>query len=130
MENNPRNGFSFSKFFRSFKYALSGIVKVFRSEPNFRIHTLAAIIAVSAGFYFHITKSEWLAVIITITLVFTVETINSAFEKFTDLVSPGHHPLAGWVKDVAAAAVLITAVGAAIVGLVVFVPYLVAAVGF
>ena len=77
-----------------------------------------------AGIFFGITKAEWLAVIICIGMVITAELFNSAIERLVDMVSPQWQSIAGEVKDIAAGAVLVTAIAAAIVGLIVFVPYL------
>ena len=106
------------------KYALKGMADLFKSQPNARMHAIATIAVTTAGFYFKISKEEWLAVVLSITLVISLEAVNTAFEYLTDLVSPEYHPLAGKVKDVAAAAVLIAATGAAVVGLIVFLPHL------
>ena len=78
--------------------------------------------AVGAGFLLGISRLEWVAIVICILLVTAAEAMNTALEYLTDLVSPGFHELAGKAKDAAAAAVLITAIGAVIVGLLIFVP--------
>ena len=114
------------KRINSFKYAFRGIYAMFRSEPNARIHLVVMILVIIAGLYFEITPGQWLAVIICIGMVLAAEAFNTALEALTDLVSPEHHPLAGKVKDVAAAAVLITAITAIITGLFVFLPELLA----
>lgn len=124
MENNPRKGFSLSRFIKGFAYAFSGIAKVFISEQNFRFHTLATLVVVAAGFYFNVSKNEWIALVFAIGAVLTAEAFNSAVEKLVDMVSPQQHPQAGWIKDVTAGAVLLISIAAAVVGLVVFVPYL------
>jgi diacylglycerol kinase (ATP) len=112
-----------SKFLTSFKYAFAGITKVFISEFNFRFHSFAAIAVIIAGFVLDITRTEWLFIVLAIGIVLVTEAINSAIEKLVDLVSPQQQPLAGWVKDVAAGAVLIAAITAAVIGALVFVPY-------
>ena len=93
-----------------------------RSQPNARVHLAIAVLAVAAGFYFRISRIEWILVVISIALVFAMEAVNTALEYLTDLVSPEYHPLAGKAKDVAATAVLFVAAGAAAVGLIVFLP--------
>lgn len=115
----------FSRYVQSFGYAFSGIKKVFISERNFRFHSLAAILVVSLGFVLNITHTEWLFVILAIGLVITAEALNTAIEKLVDLVSPEKNTKAGWVKDVAAGAVLLASICAFVIGLLVFVPYLV-----
>ena len=108
----------------SFRYAFRGLSDLFRGQPNARIHLLAAILAVALGFYCHISRMEWIALSICISLVLALEALNTALEYLTDLVSPEFHPLAGKAKDIAAAAVLLAAAGAVVVGLLIFIPRL------
>lgn len=109
---------------RSFKYAGKGIYILLREEHNAWIHCLAILVVTIAGFYFDITKSEWIAVLFCFGLVLAAEAINTSIEKLVDLVSPERNPLAGDVKDLAAGAVLICAFVAAIIGGIIFIPYL------
>jgi diacylglycerol kinase len=108
----------------SFRFAFKGIRVLFASQPNARIHLIAALLAVLAGWYTGISHLEWLILTGWITLVICLEAVNTALEFLTDLVSPQHHPLAGKVKDVAAAAVLLAAAGAVISGGLIFLPKL------
>lgn len=108
----------------SFRYAWLGIRQLFPGQVNIRIHLVAAVAVLAMGFFFEITVGEWIAVILSVALVLAAEAFNTAIEKLTDLVSPGYDARAGQVKDLAAAAVLIVSVGALLVGLVVFIPYL------
>jgi diacylglycerol kinase (ATP) len=110
------------KRLNSFRYAFAGIADLFSSHPNAKIHLLAALAAVAAGCYFQLNTTEWCLVAISIAAVLAAEGFNSALEYLTDLVSPNHHPLAGKAKDMAAGAVLLTAIGAATVGILVFLP--------
>jgi diacylglycerol kinase (ATP) len=93
-----------------------------KNQPNARIHLIFSAAVVIAGFHYHISKAEWLAVIICMAMVLGLEALNTAVEYLCDLVSPEYHPLAGKAKDVAAAAVFIAAIGAVGVGLLVFAP--------
>ena len=111
------------KSIRSFKYAFLGIGWVVRSENNARIHLAATISGIIAAFYFNISKSEWLWIILCIALVWITEIINTGLEKLVDLVSPNFHPLAGKVKDLGAAAVLIAALFSIICAVVIFSSY-------
>jgi diacylglycerol kinase len=113
----------------SFRYAFRGLASLVRSQPNARIHLAALALAAAAGFFFEISRQEWLAVLVCAALVLSLEAVNTAIEHLTDLVSPGFHPLAGKAKDVAAAAVLIAALGSVLVGALVFLPKIVAALG-
>ena len=81
-----------------------------------------AVVAVALGFLLKISAAEWLAVVVSIAFVLALEAINTALEFLTDLVSPHIHPLARDVKDVAAGAVLVAAMGAAVVGAIIFLP--------
>lgn len=89
-----------------------------------RIHILSAVAVVIAGFAFHITRTEWCLLVGSMGLVITAEIINTAIENLTNLVSPEINPLAGKAKDLAAGAVLIAAITAAVIGSIVFLPYL------
>ncbi len=113
----------------SFKYAFKGIRDLFKSEPNATIHLIAAIVALTLGFYFSISTTEWFFVIFAIVLVFSAEAFNTALEHLTNLVSPKFNELAGKTKDAAAAAVLFIAIGAAIVGTIIFLPKIMALFG-
>jgi diacylglycerol kinase (ATP) len=113
----------FKRRILSFKYAFQGIRWAFATQPNLWIHLIAAIIVVILGSYFDIQKFEWIVLIGCITSVFTLEFINTAFEWMVDSVYKEKHPLAGKIKDVAAAAVLVVAIATAIVGVIIFYPY-------
>ncbi|NUN99503.1 MAG: diacylglycerol kinase family protein [Saprospiraceae bacterium] len=111
---------------RSFKFAFEGLAELLVHEPNMRIHVTAAVLAVFAGVWFSITPAEWAMVVLSIAIVMGGEAMNTAIEHLADLVSPEYHPLIKKAKDVAAAAVFLFAVGAAVVGLIIFLPRLIA----
>ncbi len=106
----------------SFKYAFKGIRELILSQPNAKIHLFAAFLVLFLGFFFQISSTEWCIVILCIYLVLAAEAFNTALEYLTDLVSPDFHPLAGKTKDLAAAGVLLTSIGAALCGLIIFLP--------
>ncbi len=110
----------------SFGHAFRGLGDLFATQVHARIHAVAGGVAVGLGFYLKISPGEWCLVVLSIAAVLAAEAMNTAIEYWTDLVSPEHHPLAGKAKDVAAAAVLLTAIGAAIVGGIIFLPKLLA----
>ena len=112
------------KFIRGFGYALNGIWHAAATQLNFRVHLVAALVAVYAGYALHISKDEWLWIILCIALVLIAELFNTAVEFLVDLVSPEYNKKAGLVKDMSAGAVLITAIGALAIGLIIFVPKL------
>ncbi len=110
------------KRFKSFLFAFKGIADLFKNTPNAQIHLMFAIAVVVCGFIFDISKTEWMFCILSISLVLMAEGFNTALEYLTDLVSPDYHELAGKTKDVAAGAVFIMAIGAAIIGFLIFAP--------
>ncbi|MEJ5994703.1 diacylglycerol kinase family protein [Pedobacter sp. Du54] len=111
-----------NKFLRSFWYAFNGLVYAFKTQLNFRIHCAAAILVVALGVYIELSLHEWLWVFFAIGLVMIVELLNTGIELLVDWVSPQQHPKAGAIKDLAAAAVLVSAFVAAAIGLCIFVP--------
>lgn len=113
----------------SFRYAIAGLRYLLQTQPNARIHLLATITVILLGFWLEVNTVEWAALALAIGLVFSAEAFNTAIESIVDLVSPDVHPLAGTAKDVAAGAVLLAAITAAVVGLLVFGPKVVAIVG-
>jgi diacylglycerol kinase (ATP) len=94
------------------------------TQHNAWIHAAFTIGVVASGLYFHLTKADWTWIILAIVSVWTAEALNTAFEFLTDVASPEFHPLAEKAKDVAAGAVLITAIGSVLIGIVTFGPYL------
>lgn len=116
--------YDFKKQLRSFGYAWKGIRCCIGKEQNLSFHLIATVVTVIAGFLLEITRIDWMIVILCIGVVIAAELFNSAIEKLVDLVSPERHPIAGQVKDIAAGAVLVCAATAAIIVLIVFIPYL------
>ena len=112
------------KQIRSFGFAWKGIIHGANREQNLRFHLCVALLTIFAGIGFGISRHEWIAVILCIGLVITAELMNSAVERVVDLASPEQHPLAGQAKDLAAGAVLVSAIAAIIVGAFIFLPYL------
>lgn len=107
----------------SFTYAFRGIRMMLVNEPNARVHAVVTAVVVGAGMYFCLGVGEWCWVVLSIVSVWTAEAINTAFEALADVASPNFHPMVEIAKDVAAAAVLITSAGAAVIGLLVFWPH-------
>jgi len=108
----------------SFIHAFHGIKQLFRSEPNARIHLLLMIATVAAGFYFQISRFEWLVLILCFGIVFITELINTSLEFLCDHVTPERNEQIKRVKDLAAGAVLMSAITVLIAGLIIFVPYI------
>ena len=111
------------KRINSFGYAFKGIASLLKREHNAWIHCIAIIVVTLAGLHFGITRTEWCIVCLCFGIVLAAEGFNTAIERLVDLVSPDFHPVAGDVKDVAAGAVLICAIAAAIIGMIIFIPY-------
>jgi len=108
----------------SFRYAIAGIIYALVRERNMRIHFLAACAAVALGFWLDISRMEWGLLSITITMVIAVEMVNTAVEKTVDIITGEYHPLAKAAKNVAAGAVLLTAINALVMAYIIFVPHL------
>ena len=114
---------TFKALRRSFRYATSGIFKALILCRNLKIHYLVGLTAIGFGFHFGINRLEWAILLLTITLVVTLEMINTAIEKVVDLLTEKYHILALIAKDVAAGAVLIASIVAFIVGALIFGPH-------
>jgi diacylglycerol kinase (ATP) len=115
--------FQFTGRIRSFRYAVTGILRMLRCQHNAWLHLGVTAGVVAAGVFFGLTAHEWCWIILAMAIVWTAEALNTAFEFLADAASPTFHPLVRDAKDVAAGAVLITAVGAAIIGLIIFWPH-------
>lgn len=105
--------------FMSFKAAFNGLFAGFR-ERNMIIHAAAAIAALMAAAFFRLSAVEYAVIILTIAAVMSAELFNTAIEKLVDMVSPEFSRPAGMVKDIAAAAVLVCAIGAVAIAAVIF----------
>lgn len=117
---NPRQ--EYKKLINSFKYAIEGIISSFKTERNMKIHVLAMIVVIALGLFFKLNKVEWCFIIIAIASVISAELFNTAIETVVDMVSPERNPKAKLAKDIAAGAVLVVAIGAAIIGFIIFGP--------
>ena len=107
---------------KAFGYAWEGIRTLFKGEAHAKIHLIAAILVIIAGFIFRLDKSEWCAVLLCIGIVFMAEGFNTALERVCDKVSPEKNPLIKDAKDIAAGAVLLFVLSAVAVGLIIFIP--------
>ncbi len=112
---------------KRFKYAINGLISAFQSEVNMRIHTIAAVFACVAGLYFDLSTTEWIMIIFCIVLVISFELINTAIEELCDIVQPEKHPVIKKIKDVAAGAVLLAAIGSVTVAIIIFLPKIISA---
>ncbi len=117
-------GFSLGDRFQSFVHALRGIGVLIGSQHNARIHLVATVLVVLMGILLGVTRIEWCLLVIAMMAVWVAEGINTALELLADYCSSEHEPLIGTAKDVAAGAVLLAALGAAVIGSFVFLPHL------
>jgi diacylglycerol kinase (ATP) len=108
------------KLIDSFNYAINGIIHAVRTQRNMRIHMIAALLVLTACFFYDLSKFEIILLTITITMVIVAEMFNTAIECAIDLTANYYHPLAKVAKNTAAGAVLITAINAVIVGYILF----------
>ncbi|MDP2175434.1 MAG: diacylglycerol kinase family protein [Bacteroidota bacterium] len=116
--------FSISNRLKSFKHAGNGLRIFIREEHNARIHFLIAFVVIIMAFYFRIDVIEWVAILFAIGFVLTTEIINTALENICDLISKERNERIKTIKDLSAAAVLISAITALVIGIIVFLPKL------
>lgn len=110
------------KLFYSFGFAWNGIRYGISKELNLKIHCCATLLVTAAGFYFSISAVHWIALLCCMGLVLGMELINTAIEKLCDVIHPAKHPGIEKVKDIAAGAVLLSAIAAMACGLLIFIP--------
>lgn len=114
---------------QSFRYAAAGLRTLLRTQHNAWIHAVATVVVIALGAYFRLAAHEWLWLVLAMTLVWTAEAFNTALELLADAVTRERHPLIGQAKDVAAAAVLLSALGALVIGLLVLGPHVLQRLG-
>lgn len=119
-------GFSVRARIRSFRYAFEGVQTFFATQHNAVIHLLMTVMALVAAVFFSVSKAELIAIVIAAALVWAAELFNTAIEKLADMVLDDFHPSIKFIKDVSAAAVLISAMAAFITGAIIFLPKLLA----
>ncbi|AOW09995.1 diacylglycerol kinase family protein [Flavobacterium gilvum] len=107
---------------KSVKYAFLGAVKLITTEHSIMVQFSIGILMTIAGFYFHITSTEWLIQTMAIGLVMSIEGLNTAVEKIADFIHPNYHERIGFIKDIAAGAVFFAALTAIAIGLIIYVP--------
>ena len=110
------------KLLKSFKYAFEGIFTGIKEEQNMKVHITIMILVIISGIMLKISKIEWIICIILFGLVISMELINTAVENTVDLITKEKNEQAKIAKDVAAGAVLVSAIASAIIGLIIFVP--------
>ncbi|ANI89270.1 diacylglycerol kinase [Arachidicoccus ginsenosidimutans] len=119
---NSKEKFSFKKRLASFRFAFNGLKLFIKTEHNAWIHIAATLVAIGFGAMFKISKTEWIEIFIVIGFVFSMEIINAAIERLCDFIYPDEHEIIKQIKDISAAAVLVSALVALIVGVIIFLP--------
>lgn len=112
----------YKKIIISFKYAIQGFISSFKTERNMKIHILATLIVIILGIILKINIIEWCFCIISIIIVISAELFNTAIETIVDMVCPQKNEKAKLAKDISASAVLVLAIGTAIIGIIIFIP--------
>ena len=116
MKNNVK------KFLLSFKYAFTGVFKTIKTEQNMKVHIFIMFLVIIFGIILKITFLEWIICVILFSLVIAGELFNTAVENVVDIVMPQINEKAKIAKDASAGGVLVLAIGAVIIGLIIFVP--------
>jgi diacylglycerol kinase len=124
IKNEQSESFSLKARLRSVRYAYEGLSAFFATQHNAIIHLVLTIIAFMAAIFFDVGKTDMIAIIIVTALVWLAELFNTAVEKLADLVSKDFDPRTKFIKDVSAAAVLLSAIAALIIGAIIFIPKL------
>jgi len=107
---------------KSVKYAFQGAVKLLTTEHSVMVQFSIGIIMTIAGFYYHISSTEWLVQTMAIGMVMSIEGLNTAVEKIADFIHPHYHERIGFIKDIAAGAVFFAALTAIAIGLIIYIP--------
>tara|TARA_B110000285_G_scaffold214738_1_gene260431 strand:- start:314 stop:688 length:375 start_codon:yes stop_codon:yes gene_type:complete len=118
--------FSIIKQLKSFSFALNGLKILFKEEHNARIQLVAAFLVILMGVYFNINSFEWVIVVLSIGFVFVSELLNSSIEAVCDFIQPEKHQAIKRIKDLAAGAVLFSAITALVVACIIFSPKIIA----
>ena len=121
MEFQKDNTFFTGKL-KSVSYAFKGALKLISTEHSVMVQFSIGILMSIAGFYFGISKTEWLFQTLAIGLVMSIEGLNTAVEKIADFIHPNYHERIGFIKDIAAGAVFFAALTAVAIGLIIYVP--------
>lgn len=116
--------FNRSVFFRSFQYAAKGLQYAFRYEQSFRVQLSIAVLLLVVAAVVRVSVTETLILTLVVSSILVLELLNTVLEKFLDVLKPRMHPFVGLMKDIMAAAVFVAALGALVIGSVIFLPRL------
>jgi len=109
---------------KSIGYAFKGAMLLLKTEASIKIQFFIAVLLTAAGFYFEINSTEWIAQILAIGIIMSIEGVNTAIEGIADFIHPEHNTKIGFIKDIAAGAVFIAAISGAAIGLIIYIPYI------
>jgi diacylglycerol kinase (ATP) len=126
LKTDQPNTFSIKARLRSFRFAFEGLNAFFTTQHNAIIHLLMTMMAFIAAIFFNVSRGEAIAILLSAGFVWAAELFNTAIEKLADMASKDFHPKIKFIKDVSAAAVLISAIAAFITGAIIFLPKLLA----
>lgn len=118
---NPKDSFLVERL-KSIKYSLNGIWYLIKTESSIKIQIFAALIITLAGFYFNISKTEWFAQTLIMSLVLVSESFNTVIEKLADFIHPNYHKKIGLIKDIGAGTVGIAAIMSLIIAGMIYLP--------
>jgi diacylglycerol kinase (ATP) len=107
---------------KSIGYAIKGALKLVSTEHSIMVQSSLAALLTFAGFYFEISRTDWMFQILAIGLVLSIEGLNTAVEKVADFIHPDYHQRIGFIKDISAGAVLFAATTAFIIVLMIYIP--------
>lgn len=119
---SDKQAFSVVKRAKSFVHAFRGIGVFIKTTHNAWIQLVVSFSAIWLGFYFHISSTEWMFLVLAIGFTLVAECFNTAIEFDIDLTSPEYHPYAKYTKDVSAGAVLLASIVSTTIGLIIFIP--------
>ncbi|MDX1327105.1 MAG: diacylglycerol kinase family protein [Arenibacter sp.] len=117
----PKESFLVNRI-RSIGFAVKGAILLIKTEASLKVQVFISLIMTAAGFYFDISGTEWSLQVLAIALVLGIEGMNTAIEKLSDFVQPNFDPRIGFIKDIAAGAVLLVSIAACVVGLIIYIP--------
>lgn len=121
MEINKDHSF-FTGRLKSIGFAVRGTIKLITTEHSVMVQSSIAVLMIIAGFYFDISKTEWMFQVMAFGLVLSIEGLNTAVEKMADFIHPDYHEKIGFIKDIAAGAVFFAAMAAIAIGLIIYLP--------
>lgn len=107
---------------KSVGFAFKGAIFLLKTEASIKIQLALALIVTAAGFYYNISATEWIVQLLAISIVMSLEGVNTTIEEIANFIHPGHHEKIGLIKDIAAGAVFIASIFASIIGFIIYLP--------